>query len=285
MPYEDQMKTENQMEFSTAMMKLPDLAEEEAVAIQGSPEGAMLVLKNRLNKDGLAGLQTALAALQVQNLKGDMQAKEQKKKATFANTRAMTSTSLGSMEALKTKATALLKGKGLDKISGLQGLVWDAPGGIAADARAGMESLKGTIGLTVLQNLKAMSGTGLGSVTEGEHKLLQNYLAALVKNQSEPSLRKNLQVIIDWADAVQERIKIEYKETYGENFTYGDGTYNLTASDSGVTRPASGGVTRPASGGVTRPASGGVTRPASDGVIDNMSKEELDAFEQQLDGE
>ena len=71
------------------------------------------------------------------------------------------------------------------------------PGTKAYDLRAHLQTVKGLIGLDKLQQMRNASPTGgaLGNVTEGEHKILQNAVAALDPNMSHDEFARNLSIV------------------------------------------------------------------------------------------
>lgn len=71
------------------------------------------------------------------------------------------------------------------------------PGTKAYDLRAHLQTVKGLIGLDKLQQMRNASPTGgaLGNVTEGEHRILQNAVAALDPNMSHDEFARNLSIV------------------------------------------------------------------------------------------
>lgn len=65
------------------------------------------------------------------------------------------------------------------------------------DTEAAVKRLKAMAGMTILQGLKA-GGTALGSVTEAEHQLLQDYMANLDAAQSKEQFLEQLGNIDTW---------------------------------------------------------------------------------------
>ena len=117
------------------------------------------------------------------------------------------------------KATALQLGAhaGLPGITGLQGYLPNIRGGQAANADALLTNLKSQAGFAVLQAMREASKTGgaLGSVTEGEHTLLQNHLAALDKAQDIAQFKQELGKIIAFTNQSKARIQKAYDQDYG----------------------------------------------------------------------
>lgn len=120
-----------------------------------------------------------------------------------------------SMDDIAIKAQNLKDSPGLAGNFGVRGMVPNMPGSDAANAKAQLDSLKSSIGLTVLANLKAASGAGLGSVTEAEHKLLQGMVADLQKAQSVESVKSALDTIINYTAGAKSRIQTGYDRLYG----------------------------------------------------------------------
>jgi hypothetical protein len=102
------------------------------------------------------------------------------------------------LDELDTLVTQLKQHPGLKGLTGMRGIIPDVPGSPAFDAEKLRENINSQTGLRVLAQLKTVTGAGLGSVTEAEHKLLQGYLANLGRGQSAESYAKNLQQITDW---------------------------------------------------------------------------------------
>lgn len=122
------------------------------------------------------------------------------------------STSNANFDRLATAANEVMRHPGLGGITGLQGAFPNVPGGAAANAKAKLETLKAQVGFGVLQELRNASKTGgaLGQVTEKEHVLLQNALAALDQAQDEPQMKESLQKIIDYTAGAKVRLQQAY---------------------------------------------------------------------------
>jgi len=138
--------------------------------------------------------------------------RQEKEVAAYTKVQEITS----SMDDIATKAQALKTAKGLKGNFGIRGVVPNLPGSDAANAKVQLDALKSSVGLTVLANLKAGTGAGLGSVTEAEHKLLQGMIANLEKAQSEEQVQKALDTIITYTDKAKGRISDGYDRLYGQ---------------------------------------------------------------------
>ena len=103
------------------------------------------------------------------------------------------------------KAKALKAHKGKERIIGYSSHI-PVLGGEGADAMALYDSIKSGIGLTTLADLKSGTGAGLGSVTEPEHVLLQNYITGLNRNQTTESFDQRMDDIINWGEGAKERL-------------------------------------------------------------------------------
>ncbi len=106
------------------------------------------------------------------------------------------------LDSLSDAAGEIKSSPALKKITGWRGLIWDRPGGPAADLRAQLNTLESKIAFTVLQNMRNGSKTGgaLGQVSEREIDFLKNNLAALKTSQSKEAFRQNLDKIVAWAN-------------------------------------------------------------------------------------
>lgn len=135
------------------------------------------------------------------------------RKIIDADTKAWTALSAtnDSLDTLRDAAQQLKDHPGLAGNFGMRGKLPNIPGSDAANASALLMMLKSNAGLTVMQNLKQASGAGLGSITEGEHELLQNYLAALDKAQSVEQFQRELDKIIAFTDKSKTRMNDAYQ--------------------------------------------------------------------------
>lgn len=111
-------------------------------------------------------------------------------------------------------AEELMGSPALGRITGVVGYFPDWPGGEAADLRAMLNTLESQVAFSVLQNMRNASKTGgaLGQVSEREIDFLKNNLAALKTSQSKEGFQRNLQKLIDWAEAAKSRTTRAYKK-------------------------------------------------------------------------
>jgi hypothetical protein len=121
------------------------------------------------------------------------------------------------LDRLASATNAVLNHPGLDRITGLVGVLPNRPGGDAANAQALMETLRSQIGFSVLQAMRAASKTGgaLGAVSDKENEMLQNNLAALSTSQSPEQMRASLQNILQYVENNKQRINDAYAAMYG----------------------------------------------------------------------
>lgn len=127
-------------------------------------------------------------------------------------------TSIANFDRLATAANEVKNHPGLGGITGLRGAIPNIPGSAAANAQAKLDTLKAQVGFGVLQELRNASKTGgaLGQVTEKEHVLLQNALAALANAQDTRQMQESLQKIIDYTAEAKERLRGAYNMKHGE---------------------------------------------------------------------
>ena len=111
---------------------------------------------------------------------------------------------------------------GLEKITGLQGMFPNIPGGDAANAQADLDAIKSQIGFAVLQNMRLMSPTGgsLGNVSNEEGARLERNLASLDTAQSYEQLQERLDKIIEYVTDSKARLNTAYDEQFGEAENY-----------------------------------------------------------------
>ena len=116
-------------------------------------------------------------------------------------------------------AQRVLNSPGLEGNYGLRGVVPNMPGGEAADAKALIQRLKDVAGFSALNELKAAGkngSSGLGAVTEFEHKILQDQLANLDKAQSAAQVRTEIANLVRATEASKQRISNHYRSVYGK---------------------------------------------------------------------
>jgi hypothetical protein len=127
-------------------------------------------------------------------------------------------TTRNALDRLEREAKAIRDDKNLWRSTGALGPLWSAPGSAARDLDARMKTLTSQTGLSALQAMRdaSKSGGALGSVTQGEHQILQNNVAALDQGQSPEAYRASLDRLIEYARDSKARIEKAYKSTYGE---------------------------------------------------------------------
>ena len=116
-------------------------------------------------------------------------------------------------------ANEVLNSPGLESNYGLRGVLPNVPGGDAANAKALLQRLKDVAGFSALNDLKAAGkngSSGLGSVTEFEHKILQNQLANLDKAQSVAQVKQEIANLVKATEASKQRLTNHYQSTYGK---------------------------------------------------------------------
>ena len=187
------------------------------VASQGLPEGTFAQV-NALTGEVKVGGNNAqrqpgeLTAAQKLKLKKD----GAKAKGALAGTMIDLDRMADAVRDLKTKKV------GLEKITGLQGMFPNIPGGDAANAQADLDALKSQIGFAVLQNMRLMSPTGgsLGNVSNEEGARLERNLASLDTAQSYEQLQERLDKIIEYVTDSKARLNTAYDEQFGEAENY-----------------------------------------------------------------
>lgn len=144
-------------------------------------------------------------------------AEEGEKTAGLGQAKTALETSTNSLDRLAFEADRIMKDPALSRITGLPGVFPNWPGGSAANVQAKLETLKSQSGFSVLQAMRDASKTGgaLGSITEGEHRLLQSNLAALDRAQSPQEFQKAMKQIIEYTEGAKQRLKQAYDTDYG----------------------------------------------------------------------
>lgn len=127
-------------------------------------------------------------------------------------------TTTANMDRLATAANEVMNHPGLEGITGLRGAIPNIPGSAAANAQAKLDTLKAQVGFGVLQELRNASKTGgaLGQITEKEHVLLQNALAALQNSQDANQMRESLQKVIEYTSGAKERLRNAYNMKHSD---------------------------------------------------------------------
>ncbi len=116
-------------------------------------------------------------------------------------------------------ANQVLNSPGLEGNYGLKGVLPNVPGGEAANAKALLQRLKDVAGFSALNDLKAAGkngSSGLGAVTEFEHKILQNQLANLDKAQSVAQVKQEIANLVKATEASKQRLSNHYRSVYGK---------------------------------------------------------------------
>lgn len=130
-----------------------------------------------------------------------------------------TQSATAAMDNLLNVANEVLKSPGLGGNYGLKGVLPNIPGGDAANAKALLQRLKDVAGFSALNELKSAGkngSSGLGSVTEFEHKILQNQLANLDKAQSMAQVKQEIANLVKATEAGKQRISNHYRSVYGK---------------------------------------------------------------------
>ena len=123
------------------------------------------------------------------------------------------------MDNLLGVAQQVLNAPGLEGNYGLRGVIPNMPGSEAADAKGLIQRLKDVAGFSALNDLKAAGkngSSGLGAVTEFEHKILQNQLANLDKAQSAAQVRTEIANLVKATEASKQRLSNHYRRVYGK---------------------------------------------------------------------
>lgn len=136
------------------------------------------------------------------------------------------------LDRLAKEVQGIMDDPALSRITGLTGIIPNAPGSAATNVAARLEAVKSQVAFAVLQAMRNSSKTGgaLGSVSNFEEQMLQNNLAAVTNTRQSPeSMRENLKKIIDYAQGAKGRLAKAYKDTYGEDFKLPDPTIDKTS--------------------------------------------------------
>lgn len=143
------------------------------------------------------------------------------------------------MDNLLGVANQVLNSPGLEGNYGLKGVLPNVPGGEAANAKALLQRLKDVAGFSALNDLKAAGkngSSGLGAVTEFEHKILQNQLANLDKAQSVAQVKQEIANLVKATEASKQRLSNHYRSVYGNMMD--DSTVNPPSPPSIESKPA-----------------------------------------------
>lgn len=138
------------------------------------------------------------------------------RQADLGKAKAALETNINGLDRLAQQANEVKNHPGLSHITGLAGVLPNVPGMSGADAQAKLNTLKSQVGFSVLQAMREASKTGgaLGSITEGEHKILQNNLAELENAQSEKQFKQALDKIITFSEGSKDRLRAAYEQDY-----------------------------------------------------------------------
>jgi hypothetical protein len=120
---------------------------------------------------------------------------------------------------LKTKARELKKNPALSKVVGVQGVVFDFPGGKAADARKALDQIRNRIMVDTLKAMKELSANGaagFGQLTEKEGTRLEQYITTLDNAQSHKAIVKALGDVEDYATYLTDNLRTTFDESYDE---------------------------------------------------------------------
>jgi hypothetical protein len=125
--------------------------------------------------------------------------------------------SVSGLNRLAAAANEVLKHPGLPGNFGWQSYAPNFPGGDSANANAKLITLKAQVGFSVLQAMRDASKTGgaLGSITEGEHKLLQNALVALDGAQNVEQVQGELTKLLAFVEESKGRLHAAYNRAHG----------------------------------------------------------------------
>lgn len=131
--------------------------------------------------------------------------------------RIQTDAAISSMGKLAKAAKDLLQHPGVDRITGLSGVVGNIPGQAGAGAEAKLEHLKSQVAFGTLAEMRAASKTGgaLGAVSNKELGLLESNLAGLSTKQSPEQFRQALEAIIQHATEAGSRMESGFEQKWG----------------------------------------------------------------------
>ncbi len=137
--------------------------------------------------------------------------------AALGQAKATLDTATANIDRMSDVARSIINNPALSKITGIQGVFPNMPGGRAANVQAQLDNLTSQVGFSVLQAMRDASKTGgaLGQVSDFENRQLQNNLAALSRAQSEDQFRAELRRVIAWGEGVKQRLQNAYNSDYG----------------------------------------------------------------------
>lgn len=138
------------------------------------------------------------------------------RQADLGKAKASLDSSISNIDRFSDAVRSVANDPALGKITGIQGVFPNWPGGRAANVQARLDNVTSQAGFAVLQAMRDASKTGgaLGQVSDFENRQLQNNLAALSRAQDEKQYREQLQKIIEWGDGVKQRLQAAYNQDY-----------------------------------------------------------------------
>lgn len=148
------------------------------------------------------------------------------KQAKMGSAKSALDTAMSNIDRMSDTVNTIANDPALGKITGLQGVFQNFPGGRAANVQARLDNLVSQVGINVLQAMRDASKTGgaVGQVTEREWPILQNNLVALSRAQDEKQFRTELNNLVKWGEGVKQRLKQAYDADYGSLSKQGGST-------------------------------------------------------------
>lgn len=141
---------------------------------------------------------------------------EGEKAATLGQAKTTLDSAVANIDRLSDAVKSISNDPALGKITGIQGVFPNWPGGRAANVQARLDNVTSQAGFAVLQAMRDASKTGgaLGQVSDYENRQLQNNLAALSRAQDEKQYREQLQKIVEWGEGVKQRLQAAFDQDY-----------------------------------------------------------------------
>lgn len=138
------------------------------------------------------------------------------RQADLGRARSAVDTAVSNIDRFSDAVKSIATDPSLGKITGVQGVFPNWPGGRAANVQARLDNVTSQAGFAVLQAMRDASKTGgaLGQVSDFENRQLQNNLAALSRAQDEKQYREQLQKIVEWGEGVKRRLSAAYEQDY-----------------------------------------------------------------------
>lgn len=139
------------------------------------------------------------------------------KLASMGQAKAALDNATAQLDRLQDSAFKIQNNPALGRVTGVQGMFPNWPGGKAADVQGDIDTLGSQVAYAVLQNMRDMSKTGgaVGQVSNYETQLLQNNLAAVSRLQSQGKYKEAMQLLIDYSQSAKKRLKEAYDADYG----------------------------------------------------------------------